>query len=91
MVKKENIVTCRNCGRSFDNYYRVKSKWREFNCSRECAKIQRKKHQFLKNKERRHKLRKEHKCIICKEKIKPVIIYNQFCPKHKQKVKKNEL
>jgi len=31
MVKKENIVTCRNCGRSFDNYYRVKSKWREFN------------------------------------------------------------
>ena len=36
-------------------------------------------------KEKRKKLRKEHRCIWCKEKVKPVITYPQFCPKHKPK------
>jgi len=43
--------------------------------------------QIQKNKERRHKLRAQHRCIICGVKIKPIIVYHQFCPKHKPKKK----
>lgn len=86
-MRKENIVTCKECGNAFNNYYSSKARWRKLTCSKECARKLRRRYQVLKNKERRHKLRAEHKCIICAEKIKPVIIYHQFCPKHKPKFK----
>jgi len=89
-MKKENIVICENCGRNFNNYYTNKGKYRKFACSRECGKILRLKATFLKNKERRHQLRKEHRCIVCKIKVKPVISYHQFCPKHKPKSKQKK-
>jgi len=33
--------------------------------------------------------RAKHICIYggCKEKIKPILVYHQFCPKHKPKIK----
>lgn len=37
----------------------------------------------------RHKRRKEKRCIHCGEKVKPIIVYHQYCEKHKPK-KKNE-
>jgi len=33
--------------------------------------------------ERRHQLRKEHRCIICAQKVKPVKIYRQYYVFHK--------
>ena len=39
-------------------------------------------------KEQRHKLRKEHRCIWCKKKVKPVITYPQFCEEHSEKNRK---
>ena len=87
-MKKENIVKCENCGKIFDNYYLLKTRWREFNCTTKCARESRRKYQVLKNKERRHRLRKEHRCIICAKKIKPIIVYHQFCLEHKPKTKK---
>jgi len=86
---KENIIKCENCGKSFNNYYK-KTRWRKIACSRECARILRRKFQVLKNKERRHKLREEHRCIICGRKVKPIIVYPQYCFKHKPKSKKEK-
>lgn len=31
---------------------------------------------------RRHELRKQHRCIWCKKKVKPKITYPQFCKEH---------
>jgi len=39
-------------------------------------------------KEQRHKLRKEHRCIWCKKKVKPVITYPQSCEEHSEKNRK---
>jgi len=33
--------------------------------------------------ERRHQLRKEHRCIICAQKVRPVKIYRQYYVFHK--------
>ncbi|MFQ5531663.1 MAG: hypothetical protein ACE5ES_03555 [Candidatus Nanoarchaeia archaeon] len=44
-----------------------------------------------KNKERRKRLRAEHRCIWCKKKVKPVITYPQFCEAHSQKNRKSKL
>lgn len=56
--------------------------------TREC-KIRRERDAQNKNKKKqRRKLRAENRCIICAEKIKPIIIYHQYCKKHKPKRKK---
>ncbi|MCK4239590.1 MAG: hypothetical protein KAX33_10735 [Candidatus Lokiarchaeota archaeon] len=39
--------------------------------------------------EKRRKLRAEHRCIICGRKVKPIIVYHQYCSDHKPK-QKNE-
>lgn len=39
-------------------------------------------------KKQRHKLRKEHRCIWCKKKVKPITFYPQFCEEHSQKNQK---
>lgn len=41
--------------------------------------------------EKRKELRKELRCIYegCAVKVKPIIVYNQYCKKHKPKWKKN--
>lgn len=36
-------------------------------------------------KNQRHKLRKEHRCIWCKRKVKPLITYPQHCKKHRKR------
>jgi len=38
----------------------------------------------------RKKLRKEHRCTWCRKKVKPKIVYPQFCKEHSQKRKKQE-
>lgn len=48
---------------------------------------ERRKRNLEKAKIRRHQLRKEHRCIVCGKKVKPVINYPQVCPKHKPKSK----
>ena len=39
---------------------------------------------------RRHKLKKEHRCIWCKKKVEKVITYPQFCKEHSQKNRKQK-
>lgn len=56
-----------------------------FKCKRNHRENIRKIYYEPKRKERRHKLRAEHRCIWCKKKVKPVITYPQFCEKHSQK------
>ncbi len=66
---------------------------KEFNCicgnrnvhTKECL---RKKQDQRRNKWRRNqrrKLRLDHRCIICKKKVKPIIVYHQYCKNHKPK------
>ena len=84
MTYKENIVNCENCGKPFNNAYKTQ-RWTKIGCSRKCQRILCDKKNFLKAKERRHRLRAEHKCIVCGIKVKPKIVYHQFCSKHKPK------
>ena len=83
-MKKQNIVECEVCGKKFDNYYK-RGRFVEKACSRSCVRKLRLKEYIKINREKRHKLRAEHKCIICAKEIKPIIVYHQFCPKHKPK------
>ncbi len=58
-------------------------------------KIQKRRKYFVDwKRNNRHKLRKEHRCIWCKKKVKPVTTYPQFCQKHNQRnrerLKQNE-
>ena len=85
MKQNINIVACENCGREFNNFYK-KHRWTKIGCSRKCRRILRNKFNVQKRKERRHQLRKELRCIVCGEKVKPV--YPQYCLKHKQKMEK---
>lgn len=39
-------------------------------------------------KNKRKKLREEHRCIWCKKKVKPIITYPQFCEEHNPKNRK---
>ena len=49
--------------------------------------IEKRKINQKKRTEKRHKLRAENRCIICGEKVKPIIVYHQYCLKHKPKKK----
>jgi|TARA_Y100000310_G_scaffold3308_1_gene4226 hypothetical protein len=55
--------------------------------SGECR--HRKKLDYLnkRKREERKKLRLELKCIWCKKKVKPIIVYPQYCEDHKPKKK----
>jgi len=88
MTYKYNIVKCENCGKEFNNFYR-KTRWTKIGCSRLCQNTLKRKFYNQIKKERRHKLRAEHKCIVCATIIKPIIVYPRCCEKHKPK-KKNE-
>ena len=72
---KKNIGDC-ICGNH--NYH-----------TRECKRNQRLKPLLEKQRERRRELRKKHICIYngCGKKVKPIIIYYQYCKKHKQESK----
>ena len=53
--------------------------------TRECKRHNTMKKHNKKRREKRKKLRTEHRCIICGEKVKPIIVYHQYCKKHKPK------
>ena len=53
--------------------------------------IERRKYLLKWNKNRRRKLRAEHKCICCKKKVKPVTTYPQFCEEHNPTNRKKRL
>ena len=53
--------------------------------TKECLRRQREIKQNISRREQRKKLRAEHRCIICKKKVKPVIVYHQYCSDHKPK------
>ncbi len=44
--------------------------------------IERRKKNNERKKEKRWELKKQHKCIWCKVKVKPIITYPQFCEEH---------
>jgi len=50
----------------------------------ERLKKREKRREYLKEwrTKQRHQLRKEHRCIWCKKKVKPIITYPQFCEEH---------
>ncbi len=84
MRKKIKLVNCLKCGKIFDNAYR-KTKWTKLCCSRICARDARIKSYIVANREERHRLRAEGRCIICKEKVTPIVVIHQLCSKHKEK------
>ncbi len=58
--------------------------------TRECKNHRRKKYQLERQKIVRKEKRAKHICIYggCKEKIKPIPVYPQYCRKHKPKKQK---
>ena len=81
------MVECVICGNSFNNAYR-KTRLLSQTCSRPCrTKL------FYRNlkeykRKQRNELRKQHRCIWCKKKVKPVTTYPQFCEEHNEKNRK---
>lgn len=82
MSYRENLINCFGCNRSFNNHYK-NGKYKKLYCSKKCYDIFRKKYLLDLRKEQRVKLKIEHKCINCKAKVKPIIIYHQYCEKHR--------
>ena len=86
-MRKKNIIRCENCRKLFNNYYLNPGKFRKLSCSVECHRELRRKNYVKLHREKRQKLRSENRCIICGKKVKPIIVYHQYCPKHKPKKK----
>lgn len=59
------IKICKRCGEKFH-------KRREINVVDYCKKCD----FYLRSKNRRLKLRKEHRCLSCGKKVKPILIYH---------------
>ena len=71
------MINCEQCGKKFNNAYK-NSRWCKISCSRECGRKLRKKEYVRINRENRQKLRADGRCIICKKKVKPIIVINQL-------------
>lgn len=81
--KGENIVKCDICGRSFNNF--KKRGLYLLACSRKCRDELRRRRGNELRKKRQRQRKKEHRCIACGKKVKPTIIYHQYCKEHKKK------
>ena len=81
------MVECIICGNSFNNAYR-KGRLISKTCSRPCRTKQFYKELSEYKRKKRMELRKQHRCIWCQKKVKPITTYPQFCKEHNEKNRK---